>query len=240
ERGAKIQILYDNIEAYSKGKPSGPWKANREAIAKAKIKGLCKGRGNGKLMHNKFFVLSQHGKPVAVWTGSTNLTENGIFGHSNVGHIVEDAGVAAGYLDYWQRLDGDPAVDVDYRAANVGATPAPPDPWQATTTAVFSPRGTDLDALEWYAQIAGSAENGLFMTFAFGMHEKFKAVYRKNDQVLRMALLEKEGNNPKTLAQDKKDVQEIRNRPNVVVAIGNRIVTNSFDRWLAEMGKLNP
>jgi phosphatidylserine/phosphatidylglycerophosphate/cardiolipin synthase-like enzyme len=74
------------------------------------------------------------------------------------------------------------------------------------------------------------------MTFAFGMHQKFKEVYRKNDTILRMALLEKEGNN----AQDKKDIQAIRNRPNVVVAIGNRIVTNSFDRWLAELSKINP
>jgi phosphatidylserine/phosphatidylglycerophosphate/cardiolipin synthase-like enzyme len=36
------------------------------------------------------------------------------------------------------------------------------------------------------------------------------------------------------LAQAKIDIAEIRSRPNVLVAIGNRIVTNSFDRWLAE------
>lgn len=239
-RGAAVRILFDDIEAWSKGKPKGPWKANRDAIAAAKIKSLCKGRANGRLMHNKFFVLSQAGKPAAVWTGSTNLTENGIFGHSNVGHIVEDADVAQAYLDYWDRLNGDPEVGGDYRAANVEASPAPPAPWNAETTTVFSPRGTDLDALDWYAQIAGGAENGLFMTFAFGLHEKFKAVYRKDDSVLRMALLEKEGNNPKTIEQDKKDIQQIRNRPNVVVAIGNRIVTNAFDRWLAEMSKVTP
>jgi phosphatidylserine/phosphatidylglycerophosphate/cardiolipin synthase-like enzyme len=236
-----VKVLFDNIEAYdSKGKPKGPWKKNQEAIAKAKIKSLCKGRENGRLMHNKFFVLSQNGQPKAVWTGSTNLTENGIFGHSNVGHIVEDDAIAQAFLDYWHRLDRDPAVADDYRNANIAATPAPPLPWNAATTAVFSPRGKDLDALEWYARIAGGAEGGLFMTFAFGMHEKFKNVYRKDDTILRMALLEKEGNNPKTLERDKKDIQEIRNRPNVVLAIGNRIVTNSFDRWLAELSKITP
>ncbi|HWP33428.1 MAG TPA: phospholipase D-like domain-containing protein, partial [Solirubrobacterales bacterium] len=36
------------------------------------------------------------------------------------------------------------------------------------------------------------------------------------------------------------EIQEIRNRPNVVVAIGNRIPTNSFDRWLRELDKLSP
>jgi len=233
-------VLFDNIEAFSDGKPKGPWKPNREAIAKAKIKALCEGRENGKLMHNKFFVLSQGGQPKSVWTGSTNLTENGLFGHSNVGHIVEDATIAQAYLAYWKRLKKDPAVDDTYRGSNVTATPTPPLPWNATTTAVFSPRGTNLDALKWYAEVAKGADDALFMTFAFGLHKSFKDIYRTDDTKLRMALLEKEGNNPKTLAQDKKDIQAIRNRPNVVVAIGNRIVTNSFDRWLAELSRITP
>jgi len=168
------------------------------------------------------------------------LSENGIFGHSNLGHIVEDPDLAQAYLDYWERLHDDPEVGADYRQANVAATPAPPDPWKASTTVVFSPRGTNLDALEWYAQVAGDAKEALLMTFAFGMHQSFKDVYRKNDAVLRMALLEKAGNNPNTLEQDKKDIQAIRNRPNVVVAMGNRIVTNAFDRWLSEMSRINP
>lgn len=240
KRGATVRVLFDDIEAYDGGKPAGPWKRNREAIEAAKIKSLCKGRKNGKLMHNKFFVLSEHGRPKAVWTGSTNLSENGIFGHSNLGHIVEDEGVARAFLDYWERLNDDPVVGADYREANMAATPAPPEPWEAETTVVFSPRGTKLDALEWYARIAGDAQDALLMTFAFGMHKSFKDVYRNDDSTLRMALLEKEGNNPKTLEQDKKDLQEIRNRPNVVLAIGNRIVTNAFDRWLSEMTKISP
>jgi len=234
-------VLYDDVVAYDKqGKPDGPFQKNRDAIAAAKIKSLCRGRGQGELMHNKFFVLSQNGQPQAVWTGSTNLTENGIFGHSNVGHVVDDPAVAQAFLDYWRRLEDDPSVGKPYRDANEAASPAPPVPWNAAATPVFSPRGTDLAALQWYADIAGSAQNGLFMTFAFGMHEKFKAVYRRDDPVLRMALMEKDWGNPRTFAKDKLDIQLIRNRPNVLVAVGNRIVTNCFDRWLREMAKLSP
>ncbi len=239
-RGATVKVLFDDIEAYSKDKPKGPWKKNRDAIDKARINSLCIGRKNGKLMHNKFFVLSQNGKPKAVWTGSTNLTENGIFGHSNVGHIVEDEAIAEAFLEYWQRLADDPEVDSDYRSANVNASPAPQMPLAVGTKAVFSPRGKNLDALDSYSRIAASAKGGLFMTFAFGMHEKFKDVYRMNDTILRMGLLEKEASNPGTIEQDKRDIQEIRNRSNVVLAIGNRIVTNSFDEWLVEMSKINP
>jgi hypothetical protein len=232
KRGAYVRILFDDIG----GGTSGPSKKNRAAIAATKIKSLCKGRTNGKLMHNKFFVLSQNDQPQAVWTGSTNLTENGIFGHSNFGHVVADPTIAKAYREYWYRLNRDPEVNAAYRSANVTETPAPPTPWTATTTAVFSPRGTNLDSLTWYAGIAGGARDALLMTFAFGMHTLFKDVYRKDDTVLRMALMEDEG----TGAQDKKDIQRIRNRPNVVVAVGNRIVTNSFDRWLAELSKVNP
>jgi len=234
-RGAKVHVLFDDIV-----NPDGPFQKNRDAIAAAHITGLCRGRAHGRLMHNKFFVLSQNGQPKAVWTGSTNLTENGVYGHANVGHIVEDPVIAQAYRDYWDRLHHDPDVDAGYRSANEGATPAPPTPWNEVTTAVFSPRGTELDSLGWYAQIAAGAKQGLFMTFAFGMHEKFKDVYRTDDDILRMALMEKAYGNPKTKQKETGEIQAIRNRPNVVIAIGNRIVTNSFDRWLAELSKLEP
>ena len=240
-RGAEVHVLFDDIAG-------GPGVRNRAAIAAAGIGALCKGRANGRLMHHKFFVLSQvtataastATAPTAVWTGSTNLTENGIFGHANLGHIVEDATIAAGYLEAWHRLDADPRVNTAYRTANTAATPAPPVPWTATTSVVFSPRGTKaspFDSLDWYAAIAAGAQHALMMTFAFGMEERFKNVYRMDDAILRMALLDKEGN-PATLAQDKLDLKAIRARPNVVVAVGNNIATNAFDRWLAELGKI--
>jgi phosphatidylserine/phosphatidylglycerophosphate/cardiolipin synthase-like enzyme len=231
QRGAKVRVIFDDV---------GPKQKNEAAIKAAKIRALCRGRSLGKLMHNKFVVLSEQGTPKAVWTGSTNLTENGIFGHANVGHIVEDAAVAQAFRDYWDRLAADPPVAAGYRSANEQATPAPPHPWKAATTSVFSPRGTELDALEWYADIAAGAKQGLFMTFAFGMNEKFRDVYRTDDDTLRMALMEKEWGNPRTRTQETAAIQQIRNRRNVVVAVGNRIVTNSFDRWLAEMSRIDP
>jgi phosphatidylserine/phosphatidylglycerophosphate/cardiolipin synthase-like enzyme len=241
ERGAVVKVLFDDIEDYDKeGKPLGPWKKNREAIKAAGIQSICQGLSHGDLMHNKFFILSEGGAPKAVWTGSTNLTENGIFGHSNVGHIVEDAAVAQAYLDYWNRLQKDPKIDDIYRGANMASTPAPPDPWNRVTHPVFSPRGTQLDSLEWYVAIAAGAEHGLFMTFPFGMYKSFKEVYRKDDSVLRMALLDKAFGSPKNKAQDEEDIHQIRNRPNVVLAIGNRLITDSFDRWLAELDKITP
>jgi phosphatidylserine/phosphatidylglycerophosphate/cardiolipin synthase-like enzyme len=237
-RGATVQVIVDDIERLESDgvTPKGPWRRNREAIQLAQIKSVCIGREVGTLMHNKFLVLSRDGQPKAVWTGSTNLTENGLFGHANVGHVVRDETVAAAFLDYWKRLRADPPISAPYRDANMTASPLP-DPLPVGTTVVFSPRGTRLEALDWYARLAASAKRGLFMTLAFGMDERFRAVYRRDDAVLRMGLLEKSSNasSKERRAQDEAALRAIRQRPNVVLAFGNRIVTNSFDRWLQEL-----
>ncbi len=227
-RGVTIKIIYDAVDG-----ETGPRKPNIAAVKASKITGITKQRLNAKLMHNKFFVHLKKGKPDAVWTGSTNITINGIFGHANVGHIVDDQDVALAYLEYYKRLLKDPEISAPstYREANMDASPVPGS-LKKGTTPIFSPRGTKLDSLDWYAKLAGEAKQGLFMTFAFGMHQKFKDVYSKDDDVLKMALMEKTSvNGSETEAEA---IQTIRNLPNVVVAIGNRIVTNAFDRWLAE------
>lgn len=77
-------------------------KAENEAmIAQARIKGIWKPqKSRAAIRHNKFIVLIHKEKPVAVWTGSTNISPGGIFGHSNVGHAIWDEAIAQRYLEY--------------------------------------------------------------------------------------------------------------------------------------------
>ena len=231
DRGVDVHVIYDGTVG-----ETTPRVKNLAAIDTAEIESLCSERAHGKLMHNKFFVLTRNEKPVAVWTGSTNLTENGIFGHSNCGHIVDDKRVAGAYLKYWHFLKGDPPLG-DCRTWMGTDNIAPPDPWKYDTVAVFSPR-TGIKVLDWYGRIAGAAKNALFMTFAFGMHDIFKKVYENNDGVLRFALMEKEGNGA-ALAKGREDIRRIRRLPNVVVAVGNNASFNAFDQWVKERAKLN-
>ena len=58
----------------------------------AGIGALCTPRTKTTIAHNKFIVLLHDGKPLQVWTGSTNITEGGIFGHANVGHRITRPG----------------------------------------------------------------------------------------------------------------------------------------------------
>ena len=78
DAGADVAIRYE-AQSYIED--------NEAMITEAKIKRLCKPqKSRAGIRHNKFIVLVHKDKPVAVWTGSTNISAGGIFGHSNVGH----------------------------------------------------------------------------------------------------------------------------------------------------------
>lgn len=234
DRGADVTVLYDGIPNKSAAR------GNEAAIKAAGAKDFCKPRTTGNMMHNKFFVLTRNGKPQAVWTGSTNISESGIFGHLNCGHIVDDPKVAGEYLDYWEELCTNPAAadERDWMGEN-NPRPIDPNDLPAMTT-VFSPHSGKA-VLDWYRDIAAMGKDALMMSFAFGMDERFKGVYSEDDEVLRFALMDKAGVGDKErLKKQAAEIQAIRNRPNVVVAIGNRIVTNRFDRWLKELDKIIP
>jgi hypothetical protein len=232
-RGVDVSIVYDDIE-----NDTGPWEKNEEAIGKAGLTAVCKARTKGTLMHNKFLVLSQGTKPVALLFGSTNLTENGLFGHANCAHVIEGKDPADAYLDYFKVLTGDPATTQDstYKADNVTRTPAPVPLAAQAMIPVFSPR-PKLEALRWYADLADKAKKGLFMTFAFGMHDDFAKVFAKTDGKLRMALMEKEWNGRNKEKQIAK-IRALQKLPNVVIAIGNRIRLSGFDQWLGELDRI--
>jgi len=232
-RGVDVAVVFDDID-----NATGPHKKNEAAIKTAKLKSVTKPRANGTLMHNKFLVLTENGKPKAVLFGSTNLTENGLFGHANCTHVVENEDIAAKYLDFHKKLATDPETGrgSDYKSWTIEQTPAPATDFVKGMAPVFSPRA-NLDALDWYGELAGSAHDALFMTFAFGMNETFRAVYGKDDKILRFGLMEKEWNGRNKEAQIAA-IRKLQARSNVVIAIGNRIPVNNFDQWLIELDKI--
>ncbi len=226
-RGARIKILYDGDTQREE---------NEAALEGSGITGLTKARTrSGQFAHNKFLLYRQAGVSRQVWTGSTNLSQNGIFGHSNNAHLVRDDAIAETYHQYWLTLDKD-LTRKPTALANDAATPAPPVPWSEETVAVFSPR-SDLAALDWYAALAGASQRALLATFAFGMNERFVQIYDRQDAVLRFALMEKKGNG-RTYRQQAAEIDRIRRRPNTVVSVGNKVALNNFDRWLAEIDRI--
>lgn len=85
ESKADVKVIYDARQ----NRANYPNEANREALKAAGIEAITIPREAtpSYISHNKFVVLFEDGQPSQVWTGSTNLTAGGIFGHSNVGHL---------------------------------------------------------------------------------------------------------------------------------------------------------
>lgn len=224
--GAEVKIIYH-------GKDDETGLANDEEIAKAQIKSLCVPRVNAKLMHNKFIVLSKNGKPVSVWTGSTNFSRNALHGQLNVGHAIHDKALATRFLAYWTELKGDPeSNDLKDWAGSENALPPPDD--SDSLTPIFSPhRGRGV--FDWWIDLA-SEPKPLFMTFPFGIVADFRPVFDQNDGVLRFALLDKyvNGGNAASRAAAVADIERIRRHENIGMALGNNIFVDWVDGWHQE------
>jgi phosphatidylserine/phosphatidylglycerophosphate/cardiolipin synthase-like enzyme len=179
-------------------------------------------RTDTTISHNKFIILLKDGKPIQVWTGSTNFTAGGIFGQSNVGHIIRDEDVAARYLEYWQKLSTDPKkksakkdpCDAGIRNWTVIHQPdltGPPE--EHSITPIFSPRLT-TGMLQWYSDRLAAATSSVHFTAAFGVSQEMgeKLVEHwtgpKNAPYLRYIMLEskpskKQSDNRKQTAKEK-------------------------------------
>ncbi len=216
DRGADISILYD-------ARRDHPRDSTEEALDRYGLQGVAIPRESGSaISHNKFIVLLYKNKPVAVWTGSTNITASGLYGQSNCGHIVRDGNVAQSYLEYWLQLTQDPDYNPlrDWSALN---TPDPVGAPKKGITTIFSPRH-GMHVLEWYAELLNKTKQAAAMTAAFGVHDLFEEVLGKQRAHLRYVLLEKEDEDQPIWTQDK-DVQ---------TAVGSKIRDDALYGWLQE------
>ncbi|HYT67628.1 MAG TPA: phospholipase D-like domain-containing protein [Vicinamibacterales bacterium] len=223
--GVDVQIVYDCKKG--EGKPGA---RNTAAIKAAGLDAVatCSTRSENPsyIAHNKFIVLVNGQKPVAVWTGSTNITEGGIFGHSNLAHIVEDPKVAGKYLKYWKQLAEDPAAR-DLREWNDENTPVPDNPPPKGTSVVFSPRGS-IDALQYYADLMDGASSGVFFTAAFGVNARLRRVLATDKPYLRYLLLEREDR----ANDDDPDIEMYRRDRENLVAVGSHLDDNVLEQWV--------
>jgi phosphatidylserine/phosphatidylglycerophosphate/cardiolipin synthase-like enzyme len=229
DRGVDVRIIYD-------ARRPKPRDKNVAAVAAAGLSAVSVGRKtHAYISHNKAIVRVVNGVGSAVLTGGTNFSEGGIYGHSNVAHVVEDAAVAEAYRGYWELLLNDPTNAVlKPQLTNLVTIPRGYPP--IGTTVIFSPRSS-LDALEFYARIAAQANDSFFMTFAFGIHPLFQQVYRTSSVPIRYAVLEKKTRpmeaGPARDAEERK-IDELRFMEENLFAIGSRLTQDRFDRWLEE------
>lgn len=184
DRGVDVRISYHDT------------KANNTAIETTEIpekiarRQVLYPRTVPKIPHNKFMVRISDGKPVSVWTGSTNLTPSGFLGQSNVGHRIADPKVAESYLKYWDIIAKDPESLIVKQAAT-RITPHPEELLpENSVAALFSPRHR-ATMLKWYANRMLDATETVMLTAAFGVNEQFVLPLAEDRDFLRFVLMEK-------------------------------------------------
>lgn len=215
DRGVDVKLIIDgkvneNTDAKGVFHESFPRVENIQTLKDAGIPKknyeLREAKPNN-IQHNKFMVLVSKGTtPEEVWTGSTNMSEGGFSGQTNVGHWVRDPLLAGKFEAYWKLLEGDPgAIAGQARAAALKAnndlrkevekldmTPTAFASIAPGTTAVFSPR-PGLKVLEMYIALVDSALKCSCITLAFGINKAFKdaLIDNTNKTAIIFMLLEK-------------------------------------------------
>ena len=194
KNGVDVKIIHEAGTEVVKGKTvqTEATKGNLKAIADAKLPAamLIRRIHRAGIPHNKFIVRLKGGQhPVSVWTGSTNFSESGFLGQTNVGHRVEDAGVAATFLSCWETLASDP-LPATLKPRTEQLTPDPPTPPAHGTSCIFSPRKSAA-ILDWYAAQITGAGNAVMLTGAFGVTEKLATAIGQHTASLDFLLLEK-------------------------------------------------
>jgi len=217
DKGVDVKIIIDakvNESTDSKGKfhESFPREENLRMIKKVKIaaKHIIKREAKpNNIAHNKFMLLlkGKSQKPAEVWTGSTNISDGGIHGQTNVGHWVRNAEVAKRFKAYWELLGEDPGPEAGSDAAASRTenkefrdavealleTPESLADLKRGVTPIFSPRSGPA-VLDMYARMVDEAKGLSCITLAFGISDVFKELLsdNKTDSHISFFLLEKE------------------------------------------------
>jgi phosphatidylserine/phosphatidylglycerophosphate/cardiolipin synthase-like enzyme len=247
-RGVDVRLIVDAKDNGMEARPASPGKKAKPAIpafprpdnlAMLTAAGIPSDRVSLRearpdvIQHNKFMVLLKGAQrtPAEVWSGSTNISEGGIFGQANVGHWVRDPGVAEAFRRYWELLEPDPGSvagdpkpeaskkDTAFKAAvaALDETPLERDDIAAGTTAIFSPRA-GKGVLQLYATLFDQAEELACITLAFGINHWFKDLLKDNTQDSHLAFL----------LLEKRDAPNPRSKQ-PFVALGR--LNNVYEAW---------
>lgn len=226
-----LQIVYNKLSAQNQDS-TDPMidPGNIQSLKKFGLDSVSHGRSKASQPHNKFMVLCENDKPIEIWTGSTNFSMSGIFGHCNTGHWIKDATIARQYKDYWDLLKDNPKMkdladlsetlqeDVDLTKLKKG------------TYVFFSPRNlphpdkTTPPHLKAYAKLINSAKELVCMIIPFNYDPVFKSVYDQDKDFLRLLLFEKAS---KAKVAKSNDVD--------LKVTGGAILNEPLEQWVKEV-----
>ncbi|MDQ3441522.1 MAG: phospholipase D-like domain-containing protein [Planctomycetota bacterium] len=174
QRGVKLYITY-HAKPGDKRTPLNTKHVNTLNLPASRVKA----RTNvPNISHNKFVVHRSGGKPIKVWTGSTNWTDRGFYLQTNVGLVFNLTSVANAFDAFFDVLSDDPVTKEAKGAlatltADVASTL--PQGWRM----FFSPVAGD-EQLRVAAKLIDEADDAVFFSSPFGLDGAITAALNAN------------------------------------------------------------
>ncbi|MAY81041.1 MAG: hypothetical protein CL930_09685 [Deltaproteobacteria bacterium] len=146
-----------------------------------------------RIMHHKFIVADQE----LVWTGSVNLTDNGLYRNNNHGVVVESQHAALDYTIEFEQM----FVDGNFgRHKEFIAAPGYTDISSGEVISYFAPQHDVMGAL---VDLIDQAEESVhFLIFAFSRTDVAEALIRAHERGVRVIGVMDEGMAASSWAQD--------------------------------------
>ena len=256
DRGVKVHLIIDCKANGKKDKDgnlnSFPKSDNLAALKKAgitKTHFIQRTANKNAISHNKFLLFQPKdaGDPTEVWTGSTNISEGGIFGQTNVGHWIRDKDLAITYKEYWELLKTNPGI-IEGKPETSKANTVFKKAVETITKTVtikdietsaksiiplFSPRaGTTV--LDTYFEFVDEATAEACITLAFGVTQglKDKLIHHTFRNPIVFMLLEKR-DAPASNSKNKDTFVFLNTKQNVYEAFGS-FIEDPLYKWTRE------
>lgn len=226
-----LEIVYNKLAAQNKENTDPALDpGNIQSLTKFGLASVSHGRSKASQPHNKFMVLCENDKPIEVWTGSTNLSMSGIFGHCNTGHWIRDKDIAEKYKKYWDLLKDNPKMkDLADVSESIQAD-TDLSKLKKGTYLFFSPRDlphenkTTPAHLQAYANLINKAKELVCMIIPFNYDPVFKNIYDKDKNYLRLLLFEK----PTQAKLAKSNDVDLK-------VTGGAILNEPLEQWVGEV-----
>lgn len=150
-------------------------------------------RAGDRIMHHKFIVADEE----LVWTGSVNLTDNGLYRNNNHGVLIESQQVALDYTVEFEQM----FLDGNFGRHKESVTePSYTDISSGEVITYFAPQHDVMGAL---VDLIDQAEESVhFMIFAFSRTDVTEALIRAHERGVRVLGVMDEGMASSGWAQD--------------------------------------
>ncbi|MEM7103388.1 MAG: phospholipase D-like domain-containing protein [Bacteroidota bacterium] len=217
-RNVDVSIVHDA----KKGKKST--RENFETIEHFHLESVTIPRTTVNISHNKLAIRLKNGKPVEVWTGSANFSENAFNFQTNTALIVRDERAMQHFEDYFQGLTGNPSK-ADSKKINRGImdiADAEDDPFAKRM--FFSPI-SQSDILEASVDLIKSAKSCLMISAPFGVDKSMiEALHGNSGNIIEYGLVN---------STAKKKIETLR-KNNTRFFTPNRLETYMGQSWDAK------